>query len=770
MKEKKAVSSLSAVLAGLLLGFVLLAAMFRLDAAPRPSGAAAQAQTSRVAVNADDIGGVVTSSKGPEAGVWVIAETTDFQTKLRKIVVTDDQGRFLLPELPKANYKVWVRGYGLVDSPLVNSAPGKTLALSAIVAPNPVAAAQYYPPNYWLSLLKIPPKDAFPMKAPAGGGPAIPTQGHWIDSVKTGCEACHQLGDRMTREMPKNLGTFPSAADAWKRRIQSSQVGASMVNSMSRLGYDRGIAMFADWTQRITEGEVPSAPPRPAGLERNVVLTVWDIAGPKSFLHSQVSTSRWDPHVNANGPSYNGDWSGGTLVLVDPQENSASTIKIPLPKEADVKSMPTWSPQQLTAPSPYWGNEIVWDDPVNPKNAQMDRKGRLWVSVENRPPQAPDFCKPSSNIWAKTWQSDQQISKSEASGGDSRFQDMQQNAGERMPWESPPGWGLQVYDPKTLKFESIYLCFGQSHAAFADDKDQTLFFSLRLGGLGWFKTRVWDETHDAAKAQGFCAPVIDYNGDGKAGPFTLLNAPPDPKLDRLAVRTGYGMGVDPTDNNVIWYTAPGPMPGAIVRATPGSNPPATCSTEVYEPPFNNPKLPGELHYTPRGVDVDTNGLVWTELSGSGELASFDRRKCKGPLNGPTATGQHCPEGWTIYRVPGPLFKGTDAASDWYYLNWVDRYNTLGLGPNVQVVLGTASDTLYLFKPETKEWFTVRMPYPMGGLYTRDIDGRIDDAKSGWKGRGLWASTETRVIWHEEKGKGSTPQMVHVQLRPDPLAK
>ncbi len=179
-------------------------------------------------------------------------------------------------------------------------------------------------------------------------------------------------------------------------------------------------------------------------------------------------------------------------------------------------------------------------------------------------------------------------------------------------------------------------------------------------------------------------------------------------------------------------------------------------------------MANELHYTPRGVDVDSKGLVWTALAGSGDLASFDRSKCK-VLKGPTATGQHCPEGWTIYPVPGPSFKGTDARADWHYLNWVDRYDTLGFGKDVQVVLGTGSDSLLIFKPETKQWLTVRVPYPMG-FYTRDIDGRIDDPNTGWKGRGLWASTETRVIWHAEGGKGQVPQMVHFQLRPDPLAR
>src|SRR5271170_7851034 len=90
-----------------------------------------------------DIAGVVTSSKGPEAGVWVIAETKDFGTGFRKMVVTDDQGRYLIPDLPKANYDIWVRGYGLVDSSKVQSAPGKQLDLKAITAPSPKEAAQY---------------------------------------------------------------------------------------------------------------------------------------------------------------------------------------------------------------------------------------------------------------------------------------------------------------------------------------------------------------------------------------------------------------------------------------------------------------------------------------------------------------------------------------------------------------------------------------------------------------------------------------------------
>jgi hypothetical protein len=137
-----------------------MAAIIQTNAQP-PTSMAAQAEVGRVAVDVNDIGGVVTSSKGPEAGVWVIAETSDLPTKLRKIVVTDDRGRYLLPGLPKANYKIWVRGYGLVDSRPVEANPGQTLALTAVIAPDAKAAAQYYPANYWYSLLEVPPKSAF---------------------------------------------------------------------------------------------------------------------------------------------------------------------------------------------------------------------------------------------------------------------------------------------------------------------------------------------------------------------------------------------------------------------------------------------------------------------------------------------------------------------------------------------------------------------------------------------------------------------------------
>jgi hypothetical protein len=168
------------------------------------------------------------------------------------------------------------------------------------------------------------------------------------------------------------------------------------------------------------------------------------------------------------------------------------------------------------------------------------------------------------------------------------------------------------------------------------------------------------------------------------------------------------------------------------------------------------------------MDVDRNGVAWVAL-GSGHLASFDRRKCKAPLNGPKATGRHCDEGWTFYAQPLPQFKNLkqSGSAEGSYFAWVDQRNTFGLGDNTPIATGNESDG-YLALKDGK-WVTIRVPYPMG-MYSKGIDGRIDNPTGGWKGRGLWVTTSTRTPFHMETGKGQTPIAMHIQLRPDPLAK
>jgi hypothetical protein len=168
------------------------------------------------------------------------------------------------------------------------------------------------------------------------------------------------------------------------------------------------------------------------------------------------------------------------------------------------------------------------------------------------------------------------------------------------------------------------------------------------------------------------------------------------------------------------------------------------------------------------MDIDRNGVVWLPLA-SGHLASFDRSKCKGPLNGPTATGRHCPEGWTLYQFPGPQFETVSepGAVESSYYTWVDQRNTLGLGDNVPIATGNMSDSLVAMVDG--KFVIMRVPYPMG-FHAKGLDGRIDDPNGGWKGRGLWTTYAGRAPYHIEGGKGTTSKVVHVQLRPDPLAR
>src|SRR2546425_1063890 len=186
-----------------------------------------QAQTkskSAASVGRTDLSGVVTSPNGPEAGVWVIAETRDLPTKYAKIVVTDDQGRYFVPDLPKGSYDVWVRGYGLVDSPKVKATPGKTLNLQAVPAPSPKEAAAYYPAMYWFSLMRVPQESEFPI------GP-IASQGAWVTTIKQGaCQSCHALGTPGMRAVPEMFrkGGEVNSVEAWRERLKAGSAMAVM--------------------------------------------------------------------------------------------------------------------------------------------------------------------------------------------------------------------------------------------------------------------------------------------------------------------------------------------------------------------------------------------------------------------------------------------------------------------------------------------------------------------------------------------------------------
>ena len=691
---------------------------------------AQQSPPADIHVGAADIGGTVTSSKGPEAGVWVIAETKDLPTKFAKIVVTDDHGRYVLPDLPKANYDVWVRGYGLVDSAKVKAEPGKPLALSASIAPDKAAAAQYYPALYWFSMLKIPPKTAF-----AGAGtkdgtmPAtMRSQFQWLDSIKSnGCVGCHQLGNQATREISPALGVFEDGADAWRRRIESGQLNESMAQAIGRFNTQVALDNFGDWTDRIAEGALPKAePPRPQGAERNVVVTIWDWGTPTSYTHDEVATDKRNPTVNAYGKIYGSpENSSDNIPVLDPVTGKTSFFE--MPRLDPTMRSPAGDAQ--FAPSPYWGEERIFNSHTLVHNPMFDAKGRVWfTSRVRKSADEPAFCKQGSDL----------------------------PSAQLAPLNSS-GRQLAMYDPKTGKTTLINTCYGTHHLQFGFDAGDTLWMSGGGAGnvVGWFNTKLFEETGDAEKAQGWTAIVVDTDGTGK-------RAPDDKRLNV----SFYGVAPSPVDGS-IWGSIRG-YPGAIVRINLGDNPPATALSEFYELPVDDPnqKVPA---YGPRGMDIDSQGVVWVPLS-SGHMGSFDRRKCKGPLNGPNAaSGKLCPEGWTFYQFPGPQFETVSdpGSAEASYYTWVDQHNTLGLGNDVPIAVGDESGSLLALVDS--KFITLRVPYPLG-FFAKGLDGRIDDANAGWKGRGLWsANGGPPTAFHMEGGKGTLPKVVHFQIRPDPLA-
>ncbi|MEZ4417030.1 MAG: carboxypeptidase-like regulatory domain-containing protein [Gemmatimonadota bacterium] len=680
--------------------------------------ACTDAQQPQIQLDLDDIAGVVTSADGPEAGVWVIAETADLGTRFARIVVTDDQGRYLVPDLPEANYRVWVRGYGLVDSDKVPAARGDIVHLTATVAPDAATAAHVYPAAYWYAMMGLPSPDEV---ADLEGG-----LNYYLTWVKNmGCVGCHQLGNEATRTLPDAFASMASSEDAWTRRISSGQAGGNMQGIVGQL-HGLPIKYLADWTDRIAAGETPAQmPARPSGVERNVVATVRDWSSPQFYMHDLSGTDRRDPTVNGYGKLYGApELSTDEVPILDPVANLSSVYKVPVRDE----DTPSTHEAPVVAPSAYWGDERIWDSRANIHNPMLDQDGRVWFTARIRGPDNPDFCKsgsthPSAMLYPK----------------------------ERT------GRHLAVYDPATGEYRFVDTCFSTHHLQFAYDDRNTLWTSGGGDVVGWLDTNRFLETGDAAASQGWAPLILDTNGNGQQDAWTEPGEAPDPARDMRVVNGYYAVMPEPR-GEAVWGSNAFQFPGSITRLSPGTDPPQTALAEMYRPP-----LPG---FGVRGADIDKNGVVWVSL-GSGHLGEFDRRKCQAPLNGPDATGDHCPEGWTLHDLPGPGFGDLPQFSvESSYYTWVDQHNALGLGEDVPIATGNLFDGVHALVDGS--FVTLRIPYPMG-FYSKGFEGRIDDPDAGWKGRGLWVPEGDRTPWLKEGGKGSKPIVVHFQVRPDPLA-
>src|SRR5262245_20044042 len=598
----------------------------RREALPEPR----QAQTT-------DIEGQVSSEEGQaEAGVWVIAETNNLPTEYRKIVVTNDDGRFVIPDLPKAGYQVWVRGYGLRDSKKVQAAPGSTVQLQVSRAATPQEAAAIYPANYWLALLEPPAEGEFHNPSPGAGGAGLGTgvsqipatytsQAAWVSQFKLGCQLCHQVGSAMTRA---------HTAEMYDLLFKKA---ASMSATADSLGRERLVKVLGDWSARIAAGEVPPQPPRPAGVERNLVITQWGWGDMFTYAHDEVATDKRQPTMYAHGPVYGVDLGNDHLLVLDPQTHKVSTLKVPTKDgfstpwcEQTYKALGSeerlpdgFSSLGCPAPDGDSGNAGKYHNPANPHNPMLDGTGKVWMTTQIRrqwTEDLPDFCKNKPEI-AK-------------------------NRHHRQ---------LGYYDTKTKEFVLINTCYGTHHLQF--DTKGVLWTSGDSYVVGWFDPGKFDPKNPATlkDAQGWSEVVVDSDGDGKK--------------DMPVVGFHYGVIPNPADGSV-WTAIPSGLSsspggtGGILRYDP-----ATDTHEVFSPP-----RPG---FGPRGLDVDTRGNVWAGLGGSGHLARFDRRKCAKTWG----TGDQCPEGWTLWKSPGPQMKGVADApnggsADFHYYVWVDQFDIL----------------------------------------------------------------------------------------------
>ena len=546
-----------------------------------------------------------------------------------------------------------------------------------------------------------------------------------------GCVGCHQLGQESTRTIPAELGQFKSGAEAWMRRIQSGQSGELMINRLA--GQFGGVPFkyFGDWTDRVAKGELPKAkPPRPQGVERNIVVTSWEWSTREEYLHDLISSDRRNPTVNAYGPLYGSpEYATDNMPILDPKTNKVTFFKMPV---RDPNMPESLGPGHAAAvkplqPSPYWGDEKIWDTRANNHNAMFDKKGRVWLAATVRGMDNPAFCKKGS----------------------------EHPSAKVFPLDRSPRQ-VAVLDPKTMKYTFVDTCFGTHHPQFGYDADDTLWLSGTGPVAGWVNTKMFDETGDAAEVAGLVAVHPRHQRQRQAR--RLRRAQP-------AGRSGQGQAHRSGLGTLCGDAAPDRRLGLVhrrrVRRRAGlpalrSRDRAVGSLQRAEARLRHPRRRHRQERRAWGSasSGQPRELRPPQVQGAAQRAERDRRPLPGRLGVPPVSG------------PG-LRRLSENSAEASYYTWVDQHNTFGLGENIPMSTANLNDGFVALKDG--KMVMIRIPYPMG-FYAKGFDGRIDDPNAGWKGRGLWSTSGDRTPWLMEGGKGSKPRAVHIQLRPDPLAR
>ena len=574
-----------------------------------------------VAIDPDDIGGVVTGPNGPEAGVWVIAETRDLPVRYIKSVVTDDRGRFVVPDLPRASYSVWARGYGLVDSDKATAKPGQRLAITAKVAPNEAAAAHYYPAIYWYSMLKIPPRGSVRRQEqhPRAADAEPVDHGdeehrlHRLPSARAGVDAHDSEVARRRSPPARRRG---SAA------CSRARPGSRCSDQLTGLG-DVAFANYGDWTDRVAKGELPFAkPPRPQGVERNIVVTLRDWMNEKQYLHDLIASDRRNPDRERERPA---------LRIARVQLGHAADSRSGREHGDDVQGAGARSGDAAQSRARACGRRSIRCS--RRRTGAASASGRRASTTTTRCSGATADCGWPRPCAATTIRRGARPARIIRRRRRSRW--IARSATSRCSIR------------RRRSTRSSRRATRTHHPQFGYDANDTLWTSGGGPVVGWLNTKMFDRDRRRGEVAGLDGADSRHQRQRQARRLHRARS-----ADRSDEGPAHQLAVLRGDAESGRRIDLG-LDARLSRARSCVSCPDRIRPRPRSPRSTTCRCPASAR---AARDIDSKGVVWVSL-GSGHIGSFDRRKCKGPLNGPKATGDHCPEGWSFYKYPGPGLPG-----------------------------------------------------------------------------------------------------------------